>query len=59
MLQNTAIAEKTKQEVSYKFNRKKGATVYNVAVHFNKASRENINDKIKRLIRNDIQAASR
>jgi len=58
MPSNTATAVKT-QETPYKFNRKIGATNYIVSVNFSKTSRENINDKILRLIKNDISAVKK
>ena len=32
-----------------------GKTTYRVRVHFNAASRENMSDKIKRMLRNEIR----
>jgi len=55
MTSNTATAPKTQQEPPYKFSRKIGATNYIVSVNFSKTSRESINDKIMRLIKNEIQ----
>ena len=57
MQTNTVTATKPTQETPYKFNRRIGSTNYSVSVHFSKTSRENINDKIMRLIKNDIQAS--
>jgi hypothetical protein len=56
MQKNIATSTKIRQETLYKFNRKIGATNYVVSVNFSKTSRESINDKIMRLIRNDIQS---
>ena len=55
MQTNTATATKPSQETPYKFNRRIGSTNYSVSVHFSKTSRENINDKIMRLIKTEIQ----
>lgn len=33
-----------------------GSTTYEVSVHFSKTSKENMNDKILRLIRNEAEA---
>ncbi len=35
------------------FTKRIGSTTYNVSVHFSKTSKETMNDKIIRLIRND------
>ncbi|WP_274364794.1 transposon-encoded TnpW family protein [Paenibacillus thermotolerans] len=32
-----------------------GSTTYDVTIHFSKTSKENMNDKILRLVRNDLQ----
>ena len=46
--ENTILSEQT-------ITRRIGRTTYNVAVHFSQTSRETINDKILRLIKNDVQ----
>ncbi|XID93759.1 transposon-encoded TnpW family protein [Paenibacillaceae bacterium WGS1546] len=38
-----------------KISCKIGSTTYDVAIHFSKTSKENMNDKILRLVRNDLQ----
>jgi hypothetical protein len=35
------------------FTKRIGSTTYNVSIHFSKTSKETMNDKIIRLIRND------
>ena len=55
MQNNLAITQKP-QETPRKFNRKIGSTNYIVSVNFSKTSRENINDKIMRLIKSEIQS---
>lgn len=55
MTNNAPAAMKTQPETPYKFTRKIGATNYIVSVNFSKTSRESINDKILRLIKNEIQ----
>jgi hypothetical protein len=49
----TERKENTITQNNMKFKRKIGNTVYEVSLFFNDKSKENINDKIKRLIRND------
>ena len=56
MSNNAANATKQQQNKPYKFNKKIGATNYVVSVNFSQTSREDINDKILRLIKNDVQA---
>ena len=49
-------ATATKIEQPYRpsaFTKRIGSTTYNVSVHFSKTSKETMNDKIIRLIRND------
>ena len=36
------------------FTRRIGSSCYEVTVHFSNTSKENINDKVKRLIRNEV-----
>lgn len=49
----TERKENTITQNNMKFKRKIGSTVYEVSLFFNDKSKENINDKIKRLICND------
>jgi hypothetical protein len=58
MNNNTAGAIKIPSETPYKFNRKIGATNYVVSVNFSKTSRENMNDKLLRLIKNEVQTGA-
>ena len=44
-----------KQPKPNTFTKKIGSTTYKVNVHFSKTSKENMNDKIMRLIKNDIK----
>lgn len=56
MTENATVPKKIQRETPpYKMNRKIGSTTYNVSINFSKTSRENINDKIIRLIRNEAQ----
>ena len=47
------VETKPKQETP-KFTTKIGNTTYEVYIHFSKTSTENMNDKILRLIKNDV-----
>ena len=42
------------QKTGNTFTKKIGGTVYTVQIHFSKTSKENFNDKLLRLIKNDI-----
>ena len=42
----------------YRFKKRIGSIVYEVAIHFNQDAKETMDDKIKRLIRNEMEAAS-
>jgi ribonuclease P protein component len=46
--------ERTPREAG-NFTRRIGSTTYRVGVHFSKTSKENVNDKIARLIRSDTR----
>ena len=50
------LAEKAKSPTQERkhFTKRIGSTFYEVTVHFSKTSQENINDKVKRLIRNEV-----
>ena len=47
---NSETAKNTKARV---FKRRIGQTTYRVGVHFNRTSRETLDDKIFRLVRNE------
>ena len=40
------------------FSKRIGSIVYEVSIHFNQDAKETMDDKIKRLIRNEMEAAS-
>ena len=50
------VAKKPKRQAEPQILLKRvGSTSYKVAVHFSKTSKETLNDKILRLIRNEVQ----
>jgi len=53
MQTSTAIIKKEPVRESGAFTKRIGSTNYRVNVHFSKTSRETINDKVLRLIKND------
>ena len=44
----------TQREPIHILRRRIGSTTYNVGVHFSRTSRETLEDKILRLVRNDL-----
>ena len=50
---NTATADKANERLA--LVKKIGKTTYRVNIHFSTTSRETMNDKIKRLLRNEVQ----
>lgn len=50
-----ADTTKRAQEKRKEFNKKIGNTTYDVSFHYSRQSRESMNDKIIRLIENDMQ----
>ena len=50
-----ADSTKRTQEKRWGFTKKIGNTTYDVSFHYSRQSRENMNDKIIRLIENDMQ----
>ncbi len=54
-----ADATKRAQEKRRGFTRKIGNTTYDVSIHYSQQSRESMNDKIIRLIENDMQSMKR
>jgi len=56
MKQNTAshVPQNGLQQPPQKFTRRIGKNYYEVVVHFSNTSKENISDKVTRLIRNEV-----
>jgi hypothetical protein len=42
---------------SFVLHRRIGSTTYKVGLHFNKNAKETLEDKIRRLLKNDLQSA--
>ncbi len=58
MTDNRNISNKelsSQPQDTYKMTRKIGSTTYEVTINFSKTSKENLYDKILRLIRNDMK----
>ena len=58
MTQNTTTAKAHKAAPAGTFNMRMGNTTYVVGVHFNKDSKDTLEDKMKRLMRDDVKAAN-
>lgn len=53
-MQTTTLKKEQPRE-SGAFTKRIGSTIYRVSVHFSKTSRETMNDKILRLIKNEVR----
>lgn len=53
-MQMTTVKKEQLRE-SGVFTKRIGSTTYRVSVHFSKTSRETVNDKILRLIKNEVR----
>ena len=58
MTQNTTTAKAHKATPVGTFNMRMGNTTYVIGVHFSKESKDTLEDKIKRLMRDDVKAAN-
>ena len=52
--ESTPESETKQDEPAYHFTKRIGYTTYKVGVHFSKTSTETLEDKIARMIRNDV-----
>ena len=57
-LKSTREKEKSCASEPYRFTKRLGSIVYEVEVRFNQDAKETMDDKIKRLIRREMEAAS-
>lgn len=58
MNQNTSTAKTPKAVPAGTFNMRMGNTTYVIGVHFSKTSRDTLEDKMKRLMRDDVKMAN-
>ena len=58
MTQNTTTAKAHKATPVGTFNMRMGNTTYVIGVHFSKESKDTLEDKMKRLMRDDVKAAN-
>ncbi|WP_330395883.1 transposon-encoded TnpW family protein [Clostridioides difficile] len=57
MTQNTDTANKANVNPAGTFNMRVGNTTYVVGVHFSQTSKDTLEDKVKRLITDDVKSA--
>ena len=55
MTQNTATVKSTRQNPAGSFNMRMGNTTYVIGVHFSQTSKDTLDDKMKRLMRDDVK----
>lgn len=58
MAQNSNKATAAKAKPAGTFNMRMGNTTYVIGVHFSKTSRDTLEDKMKRLMRDDVKMAN-
>ena len=58
MAENTAPTKEPKEIPAGSFNMRVGSTTYIIGVHFSKESKDTLEDKVKRLMREDVKAAN-
>ena len=58
MNQNTSTAKAPKAAPAGTFSMRMGNTTYVIDVHFSKTSRDTLEDKMKRLMRDDVKTAN-
>ena len=56
MTQNTATVKSTRPNPAGSFNMRMGNTTYVIGVHFSQTSKDTLDDKMKRLMRDDVKA---
>lgn len=55
MTQNTATVKSTRPNPAGSFNMRMGNTTYVIGVHFSTESKDTLEDKMKRLMRDDVK----
>lgn len=58
MTQNTATVKTTRPNPAGSFNMRMGNTTYVIGVHFSKESKDTLEDKMKRLMRDEVKTGS-
>lgn len=52
---NSNISTQPEKKISQSYTRKIGSTTYIVNVHFNRQTAETLEDKVKRLVRKEVE----
>ena len=55
MTQNTATVKSTRPNLAGSFYMRMGNTTYVIGVHFSQTSKDTLDDKMKRLMRDDVK----
>ena len=55
MTQNTATVKSIRPNPAGTFNMRMGNTTYVIGVHFSQTSKDTLDDKMKRLMRDDVK----
>ena len=58
MTQNTMAVKAPKANPAGSFNMRRGNTTYVIGVHFSKESKDTLEDKMKRLMRDEVKTSS-
>lgn len=58
MAQNNKATQTPKANPAGSFSMRMGSTTYIIGVHFSKTSRDTLEDKMKRLMRDDVKTAN-
>lgn len=58
MTQNTMAVKAPKANPAGSFNMRMGNTTYVIGVHFSKESKDTLEDKMKRLMRDEVKTSS-
>ena len=58
MAQNNKATQTPKTNPAGSFSMRMGSTTYIIGVHFSKTSRDTLEDKMKRLMRDDVKTAN-
>lgn len=56
MAQSTSLADRTNASPAGTFSMRVGNTTYVVGVHFSKTSRDTLEDKVKKLIKDEVKS---
>ena len=58
MAENTTPTKEPKEIPAGSFSMRMGSTTYIIGVHFSAESKDTLEDKVKRLMREDVKAAN-